>query len=66
MSRALRAPLHAANWWFESRNGQCFVVFRSHIFFFKIFPKINCLYNTGELLQYDCKIIKLPPSFKIR
>ena len=39
LSRALRTFLHAANWWFESRNGQCFV-FRSHIFFFKIFPKI--------------------------
>jgi hypothetical protein len=44
LSRALRAFLHTANWWFEpvfeSHNGrQCFV-FRSHIFFFKIFPKI--------------------------
>ena len=39
LSRALRAFLHAANCWFESHNDQCFV-FRSYIFFFKIFPKI--------------------------
>ena len=54
-SRALRAFLDAANWWFESSNDECFV-FRSHIFVFKIFPKI-AFTTQGKLLLLNCPLL---------
>ena len=54
LSWALRAIYkHAANWWFDPANGQCFV-FRSHIFFFfTIFPNIAFIQHLSVRLRLE-------------